>query len=121
MAKSEVTDNLELLTRRFEDLIEKVRNIMEELGDADGDSQESQSSRAYTVSPSPETPPSEARSRALIRVVEQTLKGLDSAMDSPSSGLQKHKPSKLFTVEELHFLEQTMTSYISKETKASLS
>ena len=128
MDKSGVTDDLAVLSRRFQDLIDKVQGIMDELSEAIPSLEDrfasSSLKRAYTIEAIRNKKIGNQRSKALIRVVEEALKELDIAMgsapDHPASNpcrSSSQKISSLFTMEELHFLQQSFAAFSIEDRK----
>ena len=116
MTKPAAPDDLALLSRRFEDLINKVQSIMDELGapkESPPEVNAQPDERAYSIQ-TPASEPDAKRSKALIRAIDGMLKDLDTAMDPDRSRpIAGDRQMPLFTPEEILFLKESLTKHTS--------
>lgn len=127
MDKPHDRNDITLLSSRFHTLIDKVQGLIDELhegpppeiGGGGAVKARSDSGRkAYTIHAAQTH--DEQRQKALIKVIDNALKQIDNAVstdvekepnpDSSRRALFQYE-KKLFTLEELRFLENTLRSF----------
>jgi len=114
-------DDTTLLSRRFHALMNRFQNLINELdlplsGNGGGAAaRPSSGCKAYTVHSSDFL--DERRKHALIKVIDDALKQIDhldsadvenASHPEPTCRTNFHPGKKVFTSEELHFLEETL-------------
>ncbi|WP_300668087.1 hypothetical protein [Desulfoluna sp.] len=113
-----------LLSRRFHALVTKVQALIDELHDAPpsglGSGDEDRSHKGEKACALLAIRGDEKRQQSLARVINDTLEQLDRLVSTdgakPGSSMVKHPfvfshEKKLFTSEELYFIEATLRTY----------
>lgn len=122
MDKPHDMDDITLLSSRFHTLMDKVQGLIDELcpgplPEIAGKLPPGKGQKAYTVRASKIH--DERRHKALIKVIDDALSQIESvaSMDMESSSPEPNRHAsfrygkKLFTAEELHFLEKTLRTF----------
>lgn len=128
MDKPHDKDDITLLSTRFHTLIDKVQGLIDELhaspsavtdgGQMPSKARPDAGRKAYTIRAS--AAHDERRQKALIKVIDDVLKQIDNAVSTdvetgprPESGQRAlfEYEKKLFTLEELRFLEKTLRTF----------
>ncbi|WP_236891151.1 hypothetical protein [Desulfoluna limicola] len=121
-------DDITLLSSRFHALMDKVQGLIDELhaspvtvtagGKATLRSRPDTSRKAYTIRATGAH--DERRQKALIKVIDDVLKQIDHAVSSDAEAEPRRESGqralfeyekKLFTLEELRFLETTLRTF----------
>lgn len=127
MEKPHDMDDIALLSCRFEALMSKLQGLISEMqgnrspgamGPCDRSSHPAGGHKAYTIQATDS--PSGGRQRALVKVIDDVLRQIDHAVTSggenpPSPDMARrallHYEKRLFTSEELNFLEKTLRTF----------